>query len=142
MKKILFLIALTGFFVNAQGQGLKSTDVPVSVMDSFNINYPEMQDVEWNQDGINYSAGFEENQLGRTITYAASGKLVGVDEQIVLSAVPNSVTAYVLKNYEGNEMDSASKVTGADGTVTYKTKMEGKDLFFDSRGNFMKSVEN
>jgi len=142
MKKILILFALTGFFVNAQAQDLKSTDVPVSVMDSFNLDYPAITDVDWNKDGNNFSAGFEENKLGRTITYAASGKRVGIDEQIVLTAVPYSVTAYVRKNHEGNEMDSASKLTSADGTVTYKTKMAGKDLFFDSKGTYLKSEDN
>jgi hypothetical protein len=139
MKKILLLIALAGFFINAQGQQMKSTEVPGSVRDSFNVNYAAMQNVEWKKDGNNFSAAFKQNKLGRTVTYSATGNRIGMDEQIATTAVPNSVSSYLKENYAGKDMGSASKMTGADGAVTYKTNMDGKDLYFDSKGKYLKS---
>ncbi len=142
MKKIILFIALAGFFVNVQGQKMNSNDVPVAVMDSFTNNYPTMKDVNWNKDGLNFSAGFEENKLDRTVTFAGSGMLFGINEEIVVSSVPNLAVAYVQKNYAGNEIDSAAKITVADGSVTYRAEVDGKDLVFDSKGNFVKSMDH
>lgn len=142
MKKIILFIVLAGFVMNVQGQKMNSKDVPVAVMDSFSNNYPTINDADWNKDGSNYSAGFEENKMERTVTYAGSGVLVGINEEIVVSAIPDLAAAYVQKNYTGNEIDSASKITVADGTVTYSTEVDGKDLVFDSKGNFVKSMDH
>lgn len=142
MKKIILFIVLAGFFMNVQGQKMNSNDVPVAVKNSFKKNYPSINDADWSKDGMNFSAGFEENKLERTVTYAGTGVLVGINEEIVVSAIPNLATAYVQKNYNGNEIDSASKITVADGTVTYSTEVDGKDLVFDSKGNFVKSMDH
>ncbi|MDZ7606478.1 MAG: hypothetical protein U5K79_13025 [Cyclobacteriaceae bacterium] len=142
MKKVLLFIVLVGFFVNAQAQKLKLSDVPVTVTKSFNTSYPTIQDAEWTKDGNNYNAGFEENKLSRSVTYAATGVLVGTSEEITVSEVPVSALEYIKKSYEGSKFHSVSRINNADGTVTYKAEMDRKDLFFTSEGNFLKSVDN
>jgi hypothetical protein len=142
MKKVLLIIVLAGFCMNVQAQQLKQSDVPVTVTESFNTSYPTIKDAEWNKDGINYNAGFEENMLARSVTYASSGVLVGIDEEILVSDVPVSASEYIKDSFNGSKVNAASKLTVADGTVTYKAEMDGKDLFFSSEGDFLKSVEN
>jgi hypothetical protein len=116
-------------------------DVPVTVTDAFTKAYPTIKDVDWNKDGNNYAVNYAVNELGKSATWDASGDLIGTNEEIVMSALPVSVMVYVKKNYN-KEIDDASKNTDAQGTVTYETGIKGMDLFFDSEGNFLKSVEN
>lgn len=59
-----------------------------------------------------------------------------------MSALPINLMVYVKNNYRVNIVNEASKNTDPQGTVTYETGIKGMDLFFDSEGNFLKSVDN
>ena len=49
---------------------------------------------------------------------------------------------YVKKTYKEDEVKEASKITDANGTVTYEAEVKGKDLIFDSNGNFIKAIKD
>ena len=142
MKKFILLIAIAGFFTQVQAQKMDVKDVPVTVTDAFSKAYPTIMDVNWSKDGNNYAVNYAENKLGKSVTWANSGDLIGTNEEIIVSALPITVMVYVKKNYNEEIVKEASKNTDAQGTVTYETGITGMDLFFDSEGNFLKSVEN
>ena len=139
MKKILLFVVFIGLGLSTQAQKLAISDIPGTVKDAFKSDYPSVEDEAWTKVGNNFNAGFEENDLGKSVTYAATGTLVRTDEEIVVSDFPYSATAYMDKNHPGSEINSAYKVTLADGTVTYRAEIDGTELFFNSDGNFLKT---
>jgi hypothetical protein len=142
MKKFILIIAMTGFFIQSHAQQLKLTDVPVTVTDAFTLENPTIKDADWSKVGNNYAAAFDVNQLEKSITYDPAGVLVGMNEEIIVSALPAPVMVYVQKNDEEAKVVGAHKNTDAIGTVTYEAKTVGNNLFFDSKGAFVKSEAN
>jgi hypothetical protein len=142
MKKLITLIAIAGFFTQVHAQKMDVKDVPVTVTDAFAKAYPTIKDADWNKDGNNYAVNYTEHKLVKSITWDASGDLVGTNEEIMISALPIALMVYVKNNYNENIVKEALKNTDARGTVTYKAEIKGMNLFFDSEGNFLTSVNN
>ena len=142
MKKLITLIAIAGFFTHVHAQKVDLKDVPAIVTDAFAKAYPTIKDANWNKDGNNYAANYTEYKLDKSITWDASGDLIGTNEEIIISALPIVLMVYVKNNYRENIVKEASKNTDAHGTVTYKAEITEMKLFFDSKGNFLKSVYN
>ncbi len=142
MKKLILLIAIIGFFAQGHGQEMDINDVPVAVTDAFANTHPRINNGNWNKVGNNYSVNFTENNLVKSITWDGSGSLIGTNEEIIIASLPISLMVYVKKNYTENIVKEASKYTDPQGTITYKTEIKGMNLFFDSGGNFLKSVDH
>ena len=142
MKKLILLLAIAGFFMQAQAQKLVAKDVPAAVTAAFYTANPTIKDVEWSKNGINYVAGYDAEKAEISITYDASGKLINTKMKIVTSALPAPVMEYVKTNYKEDEVKKAFKITDEDGTVTYETKVKDMFLFFDSKGTFINAVKD
>lgn len=142
MKKLILLLAIVGFITKSHAQKLMAKNVPVAVTNAFSKAYPLIKDVDWSKDGSNYEAEFDKGKVDKSVTYDASGKLIETEVEILASALPASVMEYIKKTYKEDEVKEASKITDANGTVTYEAEVKGKDLIFDSKGNFIKSVKD
>ena len=57
------------------------------------------------------------------------------------STLPSGVMTYVKTNYKEDEVKEASKITTANGAVTYEAEVKGLNLIFDSKGSFIKSAK-
>ena len=55
--------------------------------------------------------------------------------------LPASVPLYVKKNMPNAKIKEASIIVDAAGKKTYEAEVNGKDLIFDEKGNFIKSTE-
>ena len=141
MKKIILLLAIVGFFAQAHAQKLLVTEVPAAVVTAFYKAYPTIQDVNWNQDGLNYEAGYQADQVANSATYDVSGILVQTQVEIVNSALPAPAMDYVKINYKENDIKKAFKITDASNIVTYEAEVQGMDLTFTSEGTFINSIK-
>ena len=142
MKKLILLFIIAGFLTQAQAQKMMAKDVPGAVTAVFYKAHPTIKDVDWKRDGSNYEAEYDKGKLDKSVTYDASGKLLETEVEILASELPSSVMEYVKKTYKENEVKEASKITDANGTVTYEAEVKGKDLIFDSKGNFIKAIKD
>lgn len=142
MKKMILLLAAVGFITNLQAQKLMTKNVPLAVTNAFSKAYPGIKDVDWSKDGSNFEAEYDKGKIDKSVTYDATGKLIETEVEILASELPASVMEYVKKNYKEDEVKEASKITTANGNITYEAEVKGKDLIFDSKGNFIKSVKN
>jgi len=142
MIKLILTFAFVGFFMQAQAQNLRAIDIPLAVTDAFEKAYPSIQAVDWNKDGINFEAEYITDSLNRSVTYNSSGKLIETNMEILEASLPAHATEYLNDNYKDDEVTESSVITDAYGIVTYKTKMKGMNLTFDSEGNFVKSEMN
>ncbi len=138
----MILFAIAGFALQAQAQDVNNKNVPAAVITAFNSNHSGVTDVEWKKDGANYEVSYDlPNKKDIYITYDASGKLIRTKEEISDKDLPSAIMAYIQKNYDEDEARNAFKVTDADGTLTYKVKMKGDHLIFDSNGAHIKTVK-
>ena len=116
-------------------------DVPLAVTAAFKKAQPSVKDVDWSKDGNDFEASYEVNKKNMSLTYSILGNLVETEVQIVASALPAPVMVQVKKNYKEDEVKEASKITTANGTITYEAQVKGMDLLFDDTGNYIKSAK-
>ena len=142
MIKLILTFSFVGFFMQAQAQNLRPIDIPFAVTAAFDQAYPAIQTVEWSKAGDNFAAEYKADTLNRSVTYNSSGMLVESNTEILEAALPSPVMEYLNENYKDNKVNETSKITDANGIVTYETKLKGMDLIFDSEGKFVKSEIN
>lgn len=145
--KQLFLIAaicLSVSFVNAQK--IKSTDVPSVVTSLFVSLYPNIKNAKWEKEEANYEAVFDLNKKRSTVTFDAKGNLMETETEMEVSALPIGCSDYSTKNCSEYKIKGVAKITDSRGVVTYEAELkkgmmgDEMDLFFDSKGNFIKKV--
>jgi hypothetical protein len=141
MKKIILSLAIVGFVSQTQAQKISAKDVPSVVKEAFSKAYPSVTDVDWSKDGSNFEAEYDAKKVDMSITYSPTGKLIETEMGIPTSSLPAGVMEYVKKNYKEDEVKEASKITDANGVITYEAEVKGLDLIFDSKGNFIKSIK-
>lgn len=141
MKKIILALAIAGFFTKVQAQKLMTKNVPLAVTNAFSKAYPEIKDVEWSKDGINFEAEYDHDKVDRSVTFNAAGDILESEVKIKASELPAGVMEYVKKTYDEDEVREAARITDAKGLVTYEAEVKGNDLIFDSKGNFIKAIK-
>ena len=147
MKRFILFLTIAVLFSQSQAQELLANEVPPSPVDAPDNASSSVKNIEWNS----------------FASYDASGKLTQTEVKIVVSALPDPVIEYLKKNYEGGGvketsamanayscppggmhcwlMKEAFRITDANGTVTYKVEVNGMELTFDSKGNFIKFIK-
>lgn len=142
MKKIiLLLIAATGVTF-AQAQKMNENAVPAPVRSGLQKQFPGTNNVKWEKEKGNYEAGFKSNGTDYSVLLNADGKIIETEIAMSVHSLAAPVKEYVAKNYPGQKLKGAAKITDAKGIVTYEAELEGKDLIFDASGKFLKVVND
>ena len=68
----------------------------------------------------------------------ASGNILETEVEINMDNLPANAKSYISKNYAGQKIKESAKITDSKGAVTYEAEVNGKDLIFDSNGNFIR----
>lgn len=140
--KTNMLIALSLLSL-AACDGIRSKDVPAPVKDKFASLYPAMKEPDWEKEKENYEAGFKDaSGKEASVLIDASGKLLETETGVEVTELPKTVTDYVAAKYKGSAIKEAARIENADGVMTYEAEVKGKDLIFDSKGNFLKETED
>lgn len=142
MKKSAILLAamFAATFANAQKNSDK--DVPAIVKATLQKNYPDAKEIKWEKEKGNYEAEFEVEETDYSLLIDASGNVLETEVEIKSDALPVKAKEYVSKNYPGQKIKEAAKITDSRGLVTYEAAVKGKDLIFDSNGNFIKETND
>ncbi len=142
MKTLIATAAMLFTINTACAQKIKASEVPKAVIDSFNKNFSGSKAKEWEKEKDVYEAEFDLNKVETSATFAADGKLMETEVEIKVSELPKSVSDYVTKNYPDHKLSEASKITDAEGKISYEAEVkkgkEEMDLIFDSNGAFVK----
>ena len=138
-KKMNFLlfafIATSGLSANAQK--LNASKVPEIVKASFAKHYPGVT-ATWEKEGGKYEAGFKKNISTMSALFEPNGNMTESEISIKVSELPAAVSAYVKEHYKGKSIKEGAKITKADGTINFEAEVDGTDIIFDSKGNFLK----
>ena len=142
MKKYAMTVALMatiGLAVTAQK--IAAAKVPAAVKASFAKQYPGTV-ATWEKENGQYEAGFKKGDKEMSSLFSTDGTMTESEVSVKPGELPAPVLAFVHKKYKGNTIKEGAKITKADGTVMYEAEVNGKDLIFDDKGNFMKAEKS
>ncbi len=137
MKKSILVLSLLALTLSINAQKLKESDVPSAVKSKFSQMYPGAKDVIWEIEDKNYEAEFKESGTETSVMYNGSGTYLQTETEISVSSLPAGVSEYTAKNLPGSKINEASKITDANGTISYEAEIGSSDYLFDSSGKFL-----
>jgi hypothetical protein len=127
--------------VDNQNASINNNGIPENVLKTFNQNYPEAKNVEWEMEGNNYEAVYTENNLERSIVYNKEGVIILTESQINITDLSDNIKNYINENYPASEIEKAEKEDSNEG-IFFEVEVKNDDekvvLVFDSNGNFLK----
>ncbi len=118
----------------------KDSKIPVTVQDAFKKQFPTITDVDWEQEGPNYEAEFENGEVETSVVINASGVILETETEMEPIALPKAILDYLDANYKGQTIKEAAKIVLSNGTVNYEAEVNKKDLIFDNTGTFIKVI--
>jgi len=143
MKKIILTCAAAGcalFSMSAMAQKVKASAVPAVVKTALTKKYPAASKVTWEKEDGNFEANWGgKSGEDMSVQFTPAGAFVEQVEAMQVSALPAGVATYVKAHYKGAKITEAGKVTDAKGVITYEAEVKGKDVVFDTKGNFVKA---
>jgi hypothetical protein len=141
MKNILLLAVLIVASMQSYAQKLMEKDVPKATSAAFHKANPTVKDIDWKKDGANYMASYEMDHTKMFCQYSDSGKLTDHGMEIVPTALPAGVATYVKANYDNDSWKDSKKHIDANGVITYSIEAKDNVVWFDSAGDYMKSMK-
>ncbi|MGG9963840.1 PepSY-like domain-containing protein [Ferruginibacter sp. SUN106] len=142
MKKltIMMVLAVTTCTVT-NAQKLDAAKVPAAVKAAFAKQYPGIT-CKWEKEDGQYEASFKQDGHSVSATYEATGSFTESETDIKVAELPANILAYVKAHYKGKTIKEGAKITKADGTINYEAEVNGKDVIFDAKGNFLKEMKD
>ncbi|RFZ95590.1 hypothetical protein D0C36_08755 [Mucilaginibacter conchicola] len=119
-------------------QSIPSTQVPQVVKATFEKTFPAVKRVKWEKEKGDFEAGFKQGATEMSAVFKADGSLAETEAEIKPTDLPGNVMVYIKDHYKGAKIKEAAKITKANGEVNYEAEVNGKDILFDSSGNFIK----
>lgn len=136
----MMVLIVTSFTV-VNAQKLDAAKVPIVVKAAFAKQYPGIT-TKWEKEDGQYEASFKQHGNSSSTTYKANGTFIESEIDIKVTELPASVLSYIKEHYKGKTIKEAAKITKADGTVNYEAEVNGKDVIFDAKGNFLKEMRD
>jgi hypothetical protein len=142
MKNNLLLIGIGISICQAAcGQSLKESAVPAPVKNALEKTYPGSKG-KWEKEDGNYECSFKKDNKSVSLVINSAGIVLETETEIVKADLPPAVITHIDANYAGKTIKEIAKIVDKDGVVSYEVAVKGKDLMFDSQGNFMKEIKD
>lgn len=140
MKKSILLYALGFIAISINAQEMKEKDVPAIIKAAFSKAHPAAKVDEWEKEGENYEVKFTENKMESSVDIGPNGQILETESEIKVAELPKGVAEYCTKNMPGKKIKEATKITDANGNVTYEAEVGEDDYIFDSNGIFIQKA--
>lgn len=114
-----------------------TVDLPAAVKAAFAKHFPKAKEVKWEIEDGKFEAEFKLDKKEQSAVFDANGTLLETEVEVSASEVPKSALEYAQSHYPDKKVKETARITDAKGVVTYEVEVAGKDLMFDSNGNFM-----
>ncbi len=139
MKKtfVLAIALLCAFNINAADK--KNPTIPANIKTAFQKEYSGATKVKWEKEHGSYEASFTNNGKKMSVVYSAGGEKEETEVAIPIATLPAAAKKYAETK---GKIKDAAEITKADGTTVYEAEVNGKDLIFDKKGNFIKEVKD
>lgn len=133
---LLFLFA--SFAMHAQD--LKKEEVPANLISSFEKEFTNVSDVEWEKDMDNYKVEFDLDRQEQEVWYTPNGKEVKREVEIMSSQLPNSILSTLKNKFASFEIEDI-EMTTINNEVTYEVEVENSNkemvLTLDKNGKVL-----
>lgn len=138
MNKIFILSLLIFFSGFSFAQKISADKVPAAVKSKFSSLYPATVIPVWEKENGNYEAAFQLNKKKMSVLIDPMGNLKETETFIQVAELPAAAKQYVEKNKAGAKIAEASRIVDSNGRITFEAEVNGKDMVFDEKGNFVK----
>jgi len=125
-KIVLMSIILGSVALGTQAQEIVVPDVVKSALTNA---YPKAKDVEWDKEGKDFEASFENGKEELSVVFDAKGKILETEKEIEFSTLPDTIKMAL----KGKKVSEAAIIT-KNGKTFYEAEVGGKDLIFDTQG--------
>ena len=120
---------------------------PKTILDAFNLKYPEATDTEWTVDDDYYVIGFKNNHLDNKAWFSHTGVWAMIKTDLPLNQLPEAISASIRQsNYADWLIEEVDTIGRAGMGTVYKVEVEkGKqetDLYYTVYGNLIKAIDD
>jgi len=117
MKKY---VTIFGFAIalSACAQNTIQSNVPSVVLNSFQKEFPNATNVEWETMEKAYEVDFDLNRLDHEVWLDQHGKIISHKQELAVNDVPKTIAAAVTRDFAGFRTTDADKVE-VEGKTTY-----------------------
>ncbi|RXG13226.1 putative PepSY-like beta-lactamase-inhibitor [Leeuwenhoekiella aestuarii] len=146
MKNVkLMLLGLTGITA-VHAQDLTPDRVPQAIRASFQQNYAQATDVEWEQEYPGYSVAFEVDRMDHEIWYDKSGAILKSEQELTVDELPQGVHDALLKAHKDFTIEEVEKLD-IKGKITYTVELEKgwfqeREVVVDATGKILSDLED
>lgn len=145
MKKALIVTLISAFFITSCAHDESpDTSVPSVVMNSFQSQFQNASNTEWEAVEKNFEVEFELDGNDHTALINPKGEILKSKQDISMAELPSPVTAYINKEYSDKTIDDVEKIT-VDGEEYYQIEIERAfgdlKIVLTSRGKTTADVE-
>ena len=146
MKKLLFLLILSGGLFAGEGAQAQFRSVPGIVTDSFKLKYPNASGVSWSDKLSGFQATFTLDKENYVARYGNKGEWQWSTKKITKDGIPGVVKDGLAKSkYAGSEWEVKTVTMKflPGNIVQYaifveKSDLNKKNLLFSSEGQLLK----
>lgn len=136
-NKTLLLLALV--ILAACGEKKQKSTPPEKTVEVFRNLRPNAVIDQWNDESPIWEAKYTDGSEKGAISFDQDSNVT--ETELVLSEheLPNleMVKSFIIANYPQEKMIRCEKFTKIGGDITYEVQVTGKELVFDSAGNFL-----
>lgn len=152
MKRIIGFVALLivlSFSASAQSnqknkvkvekEQKSEINVPAAAKTALMNKYPTATKVTWEKENGNFEANWGgKDGEANSVLFTPAGDFLEIVESIPVNELPASSLTYIKAHYKSAKIKEAGKVTDKQGKISYEAEVNGKDVIFDQKGNFVK----
>lgn len=125
MKNIIMLLIATMSMHFASGQKIKSSSVPASVVSGFKQKFPNVKKAKWEMETATiYEAEFKQNGEEISANFDANGAWLETETEIEAKDLPQSISDKLKADFNGYEIEEASKIESAALGFYYEVEIE------------------
>jgi hypothetical protein len=136
----IFLFIFLLVFRNTEAQELETREVPSDVKSALQSKYPEAKVVKWEKEKGNFEANWGgKSGEDNSVQFTPAGQFIEIVKAIPVNELPKAVKSYVKEHFNNAKISEAGRVTDAKGKLFFEAEIHGKDLIFDSNGDFLKN---
>ncbi|WP_346857808.1 PepSY-like domain-containing protein [uncultured Draconibacterium sp.] len=141
MKQNIVLLLILFLAANTFAQSISKNDIPAVVINSFQLKYPNADDVKWKKKNSNYLVDFKVNSKLNNLILDFKGNVLKHSQDLYVSEVPEAVQEAIRNKLAYFDMHDADRYEEG-GKITYEIrfKKDGKNNYFwtDEKGTLLK----
>lgn len=140
MKTLLVVLAATLGIGQATAQRIKAQEVPQAVKQGL-LQHFGVKDADWDKEGENYEAGFEQKGREISIVFDGNGRVLETEREIDKKELPSPVLESLNRDYKDFKIEEIARIE-SNGLFTYEAEVEREEqtleLLFDAQGKLLK----